>query len=128
MRPGAECGRSPIERRGSLPLLKRARIEVYLPDKRERVYRRLGKAIEQEFLFTFGGCTVIRDIKGLYLNSGERRETDKITLIYSDMPFGLSRNMMLISGYADAVREACSEALPEQSVLVVVQEVMHSTS
>ena len=109
-----------------MPLLRRARIEVYLPDKREIAYRRLKKAIEREFLFTFGGCTVIGDIKGLYLSSGDRRETDKITLVYADTPFGLSRNMKLISGYADSVREACSEALPEQSVLVVVHEVMHS--
>ena len=90
------------------------------------MYRRLEQAIEQEFLFTFGGCTVIRDIKGLYLSSGKRRETDRITLVYSDMPFGLQRNMTLISEYADAIREACAEALPEQSVLVVVHEVMHS--
>ena len=109
-----------------MPLLKRARIEVYLPEKGEGVYKRLLKAVEQEFLFTFGGCTVIRGIKGLYLNSGDHRETDKITLVYADMPFGLSRNMALISEYADVVREACSEALPEQSVLVVVHEVMHS--
>jgi hypothetical protein len=122
----AACGHSQIARRSSLPLLKRARIEVYLPDKRSGVYKRLGRAIEQEFLFTFGGCTVIRDIKGLYLNSGQRRETDKITLVYADMPFELNRNITLISEYADAVRDACSEALPEQSVLVVVHEVMHS--
>ena len=99
---------------------------MYLPDRRVSVYRRLGRAIEQEFLFTFGGCTVIRDIKGLYLSSGKRRETDKITLVYADMPFGLERNMALISEYSDAIREACAEALPEQSVLVVVHEVLHS--
>jgi hypothetical protein len=111
-----------------LPLLKRARIEVYLPEGRERVYRRLERAIENEFLFTFGGCTVIRGIKGLYLNAGKQREADKITLVYADTPFGLNRNMALIAEYADAVREACTEGLPEQSVLVVVHEVMHSIS
>jgi hypothetical protein len=42
------------------------------------------------------------------------------------MPFELNRNITLISEYADAVRDACSEALPEQSVLLVVHEVMHS--
>jgi hypothetical protein len=109
-----------------LPLSKRARIEVYLPDEKKPVYRRLRKAIETEFLFTFGGCTVMEGIKGLYLRSGEDPERDSITLVYSDMPFGLKVNASLVSNYSDAIREACSEALPEQSVLVVIQEIYHS--
>lgn len=108
-----------------MPLLRRARIEVYLPDKRRAVYKRLQRAIEDEFLHTFGGCTVIRDIKGLYLHSGESRETDKISLVYADLPFGMEETE-IISEYADAVREASQEALPEQSILVVVHEVYHS--
>jgi hypothetical protein len=109
-----------------LPLSKRARIEVYLPDEPKAVYRRLRKAIEREFLFSFGGCTVIHGIRGLYLRSGRTPETDKISLVYADMPFDFVRNRKAISDYADAVREACTEALPEQSVLVVVDEVYHS--
>ena len=107
-------------------LLKRARIEAYLPNDKASVYRRLRKAIEAEFLFTFGGCTVIKDIKGLYLLSGERPDEDKITLVYADMPFGLDENFEAVSDYSDAVREAAAEALPEQSILVVVHEVYHS--
>ena len=109
-----------------MPLSKRARIEVYLPEDTKAVYRRLRQAIETEFLFTFGGCTVIHGIKGLYLRSGQTPETDKISLVYADMPFDFQRNRRVISNYADAVREACSESLPEQSVLVVVDEVYHS--
>lgn len=107
-------------------LLKRARIEAYLPDKKANVYRRLCKAIEAEFLFTFGGCSVIKDIKGLYLLSGDKPDEDKITLVYADMPFGLDENFEAVSNYSDAVREAAAEALPEQSILVVVHEVYHS--
>ena len=109
-----------------MPLSKRARIEVYLPDEPIAVYKRLHRAIESEFLFTFGGCTVVRDIKGHYLRSGKQPEVDRISLVYADTPFGLRSNLKLISEYADAVRDACSEALPEQSVLVVVHEVYHS--
>ena len=109
-----------------MPLSKRARIEVYLPDEPKAVYQRLRKAIETEFLFTFGGCTVINGIKGLYLRSGRTPESDKITLVYSDMPFDFGRNRKAISAYADAVREACAASLPEQSVLVVIDEVYHS--
>ena len=107
-------------------LLKRARLEAYLPEKNVRVYRQLRQAIEAEFLFTFGGCTVIKDIKGLYLHSGEKPDEDKITLVYSDMPFGLDDNFKAVADYAEAVREAAAEALPEQSILVVVHEVYHS--
>jgi hypothetical protein len=107
-------------------LLKRARIEAYLPEKGVKVYQHLRKAIEAEFLFTFGGCTIIKDIKGLYLLSGEKPNEDKITLVYADMPFGLDDNFEAVSDYADAIRAAASEALPEQSILVVVHEVYHS--
>jgi len=107
-------------------LSKRARIEAYLPDKRDKAYRRLRAAIEGEFLFTFGGCTVIEEIQGLYLHSSKKPEQDKITLVYADMPFALEKHFKAVSKYADAIREAATEALPEQSVLVVVHEVYHS--
>ena len=107
-------------------LLKRARIEAYLPENRAAVYGNLRDAIEAEFLFTFGGCTVIKGIKGLYLLSGEKPDEDEITLIYADTPFGLDDNFEAVSEYTDAIREAASEALPEQSILVVVHEVYHS--
>jgi hypothetical protein len=107
-------------------LLKRARIEAYLPEKRISVYNNLCEAIEAEFLFTFGGCTVINGIKGLYLLSGEEPEEDEITLIYADTPFGLDDNFEAVSEYTDAIREAAADALPEQSILVVVHEVYHS--
>ena len=109
-------------------LLKRARIEAYLPDNDSRVYQRLREAIETEFLYTFGGCTVIKNIKGLYLLSGSKPERDRIALVYADMPIGMDLNSGEIAEYADAVREAAEEALPEQSVLIVVSEVYHSLS
>ena len=107
-------------------LLKRARIEAYLPENKTAVYGNLRDAIEAEFLFTFGGCTVIHGIKGLYLLSGEKPDEDEITLIYSDTPFGLDDNFDAVSEYTDAIRQAAAEALPEQSILVVVHEVYHS--
>jgi len=107
-------------------LLKQVRIEAYLPEKNVKVYRLLRRAVEAEFLFTFGGCTVIKDIKGLYLHSGEKPDEDMITLVYADMPFDLGDNFEAVSNYSDAIREAAEEALPEQSVLVVVHEVYHS--
>jgi hypothetical protein len=107
-------------------LSKRTRIDVYVPEKRNKVYGRLKKAIETELLFTFGGCTVIEGIRGLYLRSGEKPEEDRITRIYADMPFGIDEHLEVVSEYTDAIREAAAEALPEQSILVTVEEVYHS--
>lgn len=107
-------------------LSKRTRIDVYVPEKKNKVYGRLRRAIESEFLFTFGGCTVIEGIRGLYLRSGKKPESDRITRIYADMPFGMEEHFEAISEYSDAIREAAAEALPEQSVLVTVEEVYHS--
>jgi len=107
-------------------LSKRTRIDVYLPEKKAKVYGRLRKAIESEFLFSFGGCTVIEGVRGLYLRSGEKPEEDLITRVYADMPFSLESRFEEVSAYADSIREAVDEALPEQSILVTVEEIYHS--
>lgn len=107
-------------------LLKRTRIDVYLPEKKAKVYGRLRKAIESEFLFTFGGCTVIEGVRGLYLRSGEKPEEDRVTRVYADMPFSFEDRHEDISAYAESLREAASESLPEQSILITVEEIYHS--
>lgn len=107
-------------------LSKRTRIDVYLPEKKNKVYARLRKAIESEFLFTFGGCTVIEGLRGLYLRSGEKREEDRITRVYADTPFSLGSHRRQVSEYVDAIRDAAAEALPEQSILITVEEVYHA--
>ena len=109
-----------------MPLSKRARIEIYLPDRKKANYRRLHRALEQEFLTTFGGCTVIKDIKGLYLGSDGKSDFDRINLIYADTPFDFGKNLAALSKYTDDIREAAVEATEEESVLVVVHGIYHS--
>ena len=109
-----------------MPLLKRARIEVYLPERRKSNYRRLQREVEREFLTTFGGCTVIKNIKGLYLDSEGKSDFDKISLVYADTPFDFDKNFAALSKYADALREATTEASDEESVLVVVHGICRS--
>ncbi len=109
-----------------MSLSKRARIEVYLPDRKKANYRRLHRAFEQEFLNTFGGCTVIKDIKGIYLGSDGKADFDRIDLIYADTPFDFDRNFEALSKYADEIRQAAVEATEEESVLVVVHGIYHS--
>jgi hypothetical protein len=109
-----------------LPLFARARIEVYLPERKIAAYRRLQKAFRQEFLETFGGCTVIENIKGLYLSSDERIDSDKINLIYADTPFDFEKNFKALSKYTDELKKAALEASEEESILIVVHKIYHS--
>lgn len=109
-----------------MPISKRARIEVYLPERNAIEYSRLQRFIEQEFLHTFGGCTVIRNIKGLYLGSNATVETDLIDLVYTDTPFDFDENLKALSEYTDQLRSAAVEASDEESILVVVHEIYHS--
>ena len=109
-----------------MPLLKRARIEVYLPERRRASYRRLRRALGEEFLWTFGGCTVIRNINGLYLDADGKADFDKISLIYADTPFDFDKNFAALSKYADELRKTAMEASDEESVLIVVHGIYHS--
>jgi hypothetical protein len=109
-----------------LPLSARARIEVYLPAAKTPVYRNLFKAFQNEFLETFGGCTVIRDIKGLYLSANDKVDTDKLNLIYADTPFEFEKHFKALSKYADEIKYAALEASEEESILIVVHKIYHS--
>ena len=109
-----------------MPLSERARIEIYLPTRKKSEYRRLYKAFEREFLHTFGGCTVIRNIEGFYLGSDNRKDTDKIDLVYADTPFDFDKNFKEFSKYTDALRASALEASEEESILIVVHRMYHS--
>ena len=109
-----------------MPLSKRARIEIYLPGTSNAANKRLQRAFEQEFIGTFGGCTVIGDIKGLYSASNNKVVADKINLVYADTPFDFDKNVKALSQYADQLKEAALAASSEESILVVVHEIYHS--
>ena len=109
-----------------MPLSKRARIEIYLPTRNEARYKRLRRAFEREFLHTFGGCTVIRGAKGIYLDSDGGEETDSIDLVYADAPIEFDDHIAELSRYADRLKAAVLEATEEESVLLVVHEIYHS--
>ena len=84
------------------------------------------QTFEREFLETFGGCTVIENIKGLYVSSDEEIDVDAINLVYADTPFDFEKNFKAISKYTDELREAALEATEEESILIVVHEIYHS--
>ena len=67
-----------------MPLSEKARIEVYLPDVPRQAYRDLLIVLEQEFTFTFGGCTLLRGLEGSYLSQGGLPTRDRINLLFTD--------------------------------------------
>lgn len=109
-----------------MPLSKRARIEIYIPERETSDYALLENVFEQEFLYTFGGCTVIRNIKGMYLGSDTLTEVEPVSLVYSDTPFDFDVHFDEIGVYTDELRQAALEASDEESVLIVVHEIYHS--
>ena len=109
-----------------MPLSKRARIEIYIPERETSDYALLENVFEQEFLHTFGGCTVIRNIKGMYVGSDGKTEVEPVNLVYSDTPFDFEQHLEEVGRYTDVLREAALEASDEESILVVVHEIYHS--
>jgi hypothetical protein len=82
--------------------------------------------LEQEFSYTFGGCTLLRGLEGNYLSRPGRIVRDRINLLYTDTSFIFEENLARISRYADRLREAAFEALEEEAVLVAVFKVYHA--
>jgi hypothetical protein len=109
-----------------LSLSEKARVEVYLPDLPVLSYRRLLDALEREFTFTFGGCTLIRGLDGSYLSRSGAIVRDRINEIYTDTAFSLEDAFPQLSRYADELRKAASETLDEETVLVSVSSVFHA--
>lgn len=109
-----------------MPLSEKARIEIYLPDLPTGAYAHLLEALDREFTYTFGGCTIIRGLHGSYLSRLGLRMRDRINLLYSDTPFAFEENFARISRYVDELRDAAHEALDEEAVLVVVLRVYHA--
>ena len=109
-----------------MPLLERARVEVYLPDLPSASYRDLLLAFEEEFTNAFGGCTIIRGIQGNYLSNAGAKIQDRINLIYTDLPLALSTNFGSVARYADELKLAAFKDLAEEAILVVVTQLYHA--
>ena len=84
-----------------MPLLERARVEVYIPDQPTPHYHNLLLAFEEEFTYAFGGCTIFGDLEGSYLSTSGVKTPDRINLIYTDLPLALSTNIDSAARYAD---------------------------
>jgi len=109
-----------------LPLLERARVEVYLPDLPRVGYYNLLDELTREFTYTFGGCTTIQGLDGSYLSEAGSPIQDRINLIYTDTRYAFEENFQTISTYADKLQGAMNMALDEETVLIAVLRVYHA--
>ncbi len=101
---------------------------MYLPDLPRQAYRNLLDELEQEFTYTFGGCTTLRGLGGSYLSLAGNPVRDRINVLFTDTPFTLDDNVAAITRYGDQLRDAALEALDEEAILVVVAKVFHAKS
>jgi hypothetical protein len=109
-----------------LPLSEKTRVEVYVPDLPKPSYASLLGALEQEFTYTFGGCTILRGLSGSYLSTLGLTIQHRVNLVYTDAPFSLDENAVTLARYADQLRDAAFQALEEEAILVVAYEVHHA--
>lgn len=109
-----------------MPLSKRARIEVYIPDSPDAAYQNLLRAFDEEFMYTFGGSTTVRGLAGSTLSTFGEHMEDTVNLIYTDTSFAFEENLDRLSRYTDELRTAAFEALAEEAVLVVAFKIYHS--
>ena len=108
-----------------MPLSEKARVEVYVPDLPALPYQNLLAALDQEFTYTFGGCTIIRGLHGSYLSVAGFRVTDRINVIYMDASIRFEPNLAALSRFTDKLRQVRFDALQEETVLVVAHKVYH---
>lgn len=109
-----------------MPLLERARVEVYVPDLPAPHYRNLLLSFQEEFTYAFGGCTVVRGLEGSYLSHAGANTPDRISLIYTDLPLALSTSFENLARYSDELKQAAFEVLAEETILVAVEQIYHS--
>lgn len=109
-----------------MPLLERARVEVYIPDLPAPHYHNLLLAFEEEFTYAFGGCTIVGGLEGSYLSMSGVKTPDRINLIYTDLPLPLSTNFDSAASYSGELRQVAADALSEEAVLVTITQIYHA--
>ena len=109
-----------------MPLSEKTRIEIYIPELPAATYGNLLAAFDQEFMYTFGGATIVRGLAGSYLSLFGSRMEDSVNLIYTDAPFAFEENFAQVSRYTDELRNAAFEALAEEAILVVAFQIYRS--
>ena len=109
-----------------MPLLERVRVELYLPDPHSPEYEDLLRSLTEEFTYAFDRCSIVRGLEGSYLSALGIRISDRINVIYSDLPLILSTDFIIVAVYVRELKRAAMNALREESVLISVEQIYHA--
>lgn len=89
-------------------------------------YQNLLGTLEQEFTYTFGGCTIFRGLYRSYLSRSGSPIADGINVLQTDTSIRFDANLTVLSRFMDKLRQATFDALEEEAVLIVALKVCHS--
>lgn len=109
-----------------MPLLKKVRVELFIPDLPDPVYERLLDELGDELCYTFGGCSLV-SAAGKYRSHSGAILPDQITILFTDIPFDWKIDQQAIQEYTARLQTAIRRALPdEEAILICVFPVSHS--
>jgi hypothetical protein len=108
-----------------LPLSEKVRVEVFIPDLPDPVYKRILERLGDELTYAFGGCTV-QPAFGKYRSASGSIVPDRINVLFTDAPLRLREDRRHIERYARGLQDAVAQALgEEEAILVAVHRVLH---
>lgn len=109
-----------------MPLSEKVRIEVFIPDLPDPIYGRLLDRLGDELTYAFGGCTVTHTT-GKYGSASGAILPDKVNVLFTDTPFHLDEDLLIIQRYAQAIGNVVQSALEkEEAVLISLHPVFHA--
>jgi hypothetical protein len=97
-----------------------------VPDLPSPAYENLLDALEREFTYTFGGCTIVRGLQGSYLSEAGLSLSDRVNLIYSDASLWFEPDLAALEHFTGKLRQAAFDALREEAILVATYKVYHA--
>lgn len=102
------------------------RIEVFLPDNPDPAYKALLKHLQEEFTYSFGGCSVISGLEGQYRSEVDRSTiVDRIHLLFVDTDLEYSPDQEELTKYLHHLYRTSYEALDEEAILISVYQIDH---
>ena len=108
-----------------MPLLEKVRVEIFIPDLPDPIYKSLLEELGDELSYAFGGCTVTQT-SGKYRSESGVILPDKINILFTDTPFDWEKDRTVIEQYAQELKNVVQRALEkEEVVLIAVHPVFH---
>ncbi|MEW6130824.1 MAG: hypothetical protein AB1757_27590 [Acidobacteriota bacterium] len=99
-----------------MPLSKKVRIEIFIPDLPDPAYARILEELGDELSYAFGGCTAISSA-GKYRSDSGVILPDKINILFTDTPFDWDKDQVIIEQYAEELCDVVQQALHKKRCL-----------